>query len=391
MIDKATNQVPSANIILTNVCSNKCKYCFASLADSTSIKASYMSMDSFRFVLEFLERSKVKSVRLLGGEPLVHPDFELIIDEIMKNKYFENITVFTGGIFNPKRIKYLNISMIRVVVNTNHPKDYDLKSYDRFISNLESMADKGIKFALGFNIYEKDFDWSLIIQLGTNLGVDTLRLCVASPSIARNTQFLNLEEQRRIGHSLYSLINECSSKSIDVTFDCVVPPCIFTDAEWGSIVRMFPGIQTVAVCSPCLDIDPNLRVSRCFAVGESPVNLMDFETTMELNEFFLQQIDKFKWHATRKECEGCNHRLARICQGGCIAFSWSQITSLQQMLEKNRKFFDIAYAYLKTKEYEAAVAKFEEGLESYDIDTNIICDYIYALLKCNRINKAEQA
>lgn len=394
MRDEATNQASSVNIMLTNVCTNRCKYCFAPLVGvgGNNVKASFMSIDDFRIVLDFLKRSRVRSVRLLGGEPLLHPDLGTILDEIRSDDEFENITIFTGGIFNRQRLKYLNDDKVRVIVNTNLPKDYDSRSHRQFISNLEAMADKGIEFALGFNIYEEDFDWSTLLQLGTDLGIDTLRICIACPTVAGGTQFLNLEQQRRIGPNLYSLINECAAKRIDVLFDCVVPPCIFTDAQWGSIGRMFPAIQHGAsVCNPCLDIDPSLRVFRCFAIREPSVDLKDFGSTRELYEFFYHQVDIFKWHTTRKECKDCAHRLARICQGGCIAFYWSQIATLREGRERTRAVFDEAYTCLKSKKYEAAVRSFERGLKSNAIDANIICDYIYALLKCSRIDKAEQA
>lgn len=393
MIEEATRQAPSVNIMLTNICTNRCKYCFAPVArDSSAVKASYISVDDLRSVLAFLKRSRVRNVRLLGGEPLLHPDLGLILAEITSDDEFEHVSIFTGGVFEPDKIKWLANDKISLVVNTNLPKDYTSESYRELISNLETMADTGAKFALGFNIYEEDAHWFPLVELGTKLGIDTLRICIACPTVAGDTLFLDLGQQRKIGPHLYSLIAQCAEKQIDVLFDCVVPPCIFTDAQWGSICRMFPKIQHGAsVCSPCLDIDPDLRVYRCFAIREPSVTLDAFDNTTELFDFFCNQIDAFKWYATRTECNDCAHRLARICQGGCIAFYWPQITALREGLSRTRAVFDRAYASLKAKEYDSAVKSFELGLEFSAVDVNIISDYIYALLKCAYLDKAEQA
>ncbi len=393
MSEEVIMQAPSVNIMLTNVCTNRCKYCFAPVArDSSAVKASYISVDDLRSVLAFLKRSRVRSVRLLGGEPLLHPDLGLILAEIASDDAFDHVSIFTGGVFEPDKIECLANDKISLVVNTNLPKDYASKSYRQLISNLETMADTGVKFALGFNIYEEDGHWSPLVTLGAELGVDTLRICIACPTVAGDTLFLGLEQQRKLGPHLYSLIAQCAEKQIDVLFDCVVPPCIFTDAQWGSICRMFPKIEHGAsVCSPCLDIDPDLRVYRCFAIREPSVALDAFDNTAELNDFFCNQVDAFKWYATRTECSDCTHRLARICQGGCIAFYWPQITALREGLNRTRAIFDRAYASLRSKEYDSAVKSFELGLESSAIDVNIISDYIYALLKCAHIDKAEEA
>lgn len=391
--EQAANRIPSLNIMLTNTCPNRCKYCFAPLSDigGDNTKAEFISVDDFRFVLDFLKRSGHRSVRLLGGEPLIHPDIELFLHEINMEDQFEDIIIFTGGIFAPRRIKYLEGGKVKVVVNTNHPKDYTPHLYRRFISNLEAMADKGIEFSLGFNIYEPDFDGAPILELAANLGARGLRLCIACPTTTGDTAYLSLEQQKEMGHRLYSLLSDCASKSIQVGFDCVVPACVFTVEEWASVVRMFPDIENCSVCNPCLDVDTKLRVFRCFAIRDSSVALRDFSSSAELWDYFYQQVDAFKWHASDKECLDCEYGLTKLCHGGCIAPYWSKIVDLQNGKEKTRGIFDEAYRHLKSNNFEAAVAKFEQGLESYPLDPDIIRDYISALRKSSHIDKADQA
>ena len=74
-----------ANLAITTVCNQHCAYCFTVdhlgddlRSDGSSGKqpaAQFLSMDAFESRLEFLHRSGIEQVRLLGGEPTLHPQF----------------------------------------------------------------------------------------------------------------------------------------------------------------------------------------------------------------------------------------------------------------------------------------------------------------------------
>ena len=63
-----------ANISVTAICNLRCDYCFARAAlDGCSQSAPHMPLSVYERVLGFLERSGINQVRLLGGEPTLHP------------------------------------------------------------------------------------------------------------------------------------------------------------------------------------------------------------------------------------------------------------------------------------------------------------------------------
>lgn len=391
MGNKAENIAPPANIILTNICPNQCKYCFASPLNHKNTKPSLMSINNFSKVLDFLERSGSKSVRLLGGEPMIHPEIETIFNIIRKRKYFENITIFTGGLFEKQTFKLLRDERVAVIVNINQPKDYNISKLNRLQSNLINMANQGVNFSLGFNIYDKDFDFSPILTLSMELGIDTLRICMANPTIAGATKYINLEEQKKMGLRLNTIIEECDINSIRVVLDCVIPLCMFSDAQLGNILKTFPHLQKgISTCGPSLDISPDLQVYRCFALSDFIVKLDIFSTTTEIWNYFNAEIDLFKWHAVGEECKNCKNHISRICQGGCLAYFWSSIQSLRNKKNESLPIFKEAYLHIKHNQYEDAIEKFEQGLRVYSIDSDIICDYVYTLLQCSEIEKAKQ-
>lgn len=381
--------------MITNVCPNKCKYCFAPVAKlhNTSEKSIFMSLTDFLYVLNFLKRSNLKNVRLLGGEPLIHPEFKQFLEKVKKDEDFELTTIFTSGIFSPKLIDCLENEKITVIVNCNHPKDYNPLHYKRLISNLETMADRGIRVVIGYNIYEQDFDYYPIMELCIDLAVDTLRICIANPNITKTVEVLDREQREKIGDRIYSLIMECANETINVIFDCVLTPCIFTDEQWGRITKLYPQVaNSYAVCNPVMDVDPNLQVSRCFSLGHSQTaNLNQFNNSGELWQFFCEQIDCYKWYAVEDKCKNCKYFALGVCQGGCLGFIYPKIVALKEKQYESKDMFNKAYCYLRSQNLNSAINKFEEGLELYSYDSTIICDYIFTLLKDSQFSRAQSA
>jgi MoaA/NifB/PqqE/SkfB family radical SAM enzyme len=91
----------SINYLDINVvdhCNLKCKYCanFCSLARENYINIEKYNNDCER--LSFLSNSKIKTIRLLGGEPLLHPRLIEIIAITHKHFPLTRIDLVTNGI-----------------------------------------------------------------------------------------------------------------------------------------------------------------------------------------------------------------------------------------------------------------------------------------------------
>ena len=81
-----------ANIALLNRCNLRCPYCFADnyIAD----EKSDIDLDTFKELLDF--SAPDGEVGIIGGEPLLHKDFDTIMDIVANDYRFSKITVFTN-------------------------------------------------------------------------------------------------------------------------------------------------------------------------------------------------------------------------------------------------------------------------------------------------------
>ncbi len=71
-----------ANLAISERCNLTCSYCFA--ADYLGLRqarSQFMSLAQYDDLLDFLDRSGIDQVRLLGGEPTLHPQFDILIQK----------------------------------------------------------------------------------------------------------------------------------------------------------------------------------------------------------------------------------------------------------------------------------------------------------------------
>lgn len=109
------------DISLTNRCNLKCRYCYA---DADNQKFDFLSVELLQNLMKEFEKLEVHYVRLAGGEPLLHPEFEKIIDIVGKSKLLTSIstnaTIVTKNL--AKAIKEAGIDWVVVSLDGANEK-----------------------------------------------------------------------------------------------------------------------------------------------------------------------------------------------------------------------------------------------------------------------------
>ena len=78
---------------ITGRCNYKCRHCFMSAPDYCG---EDLTMDQIRHILDELVKCGIRTVALTGGEPLVHPCFYEMLDEI-RNRGIHLDTIYSNG------------------------------------------------------------------------------------------------------------------------------------------------------------------------------------------------------------------------------------------------------------------------------------------------------
>ena len=93
------NETYSIEISLDNICNLQCRMCSSQFSTKLILRDKllnykvYKKLESDYSFLEFLDISKLKKIKILGGEPVMSPNFEKFLDYIIDRSTPENIIV----------------------------------------------------------------------------------------------------------------------------------------------------------------------------------------------------------------------------------------------------------------------------------------------------------
>ena len=331
-----------ANIMVNDVCNLKCPYCFANeyVNGDTSTDITYAN---FKKAVDWINKSSdidktAHRVALIGGEPLLHHQFEDLIEYASRERRpGQELLVFTNGIYADKYVDLFSRHRVSLLLNINSYEDIGQKAYDRLVNNIRLLRLKGVHASIGINFYKADQDMSFILNIIKEFGFLSLRIGIVSPNTEEKRSMGSFFYYNEIKDSLMNFIEECAKLGCAAHFDCQkIPFCIMRHLT--DRVRKIEEENHVSLdlfdcrgCHPVLDITTDLKVARCFGVSKRedtyPMDL--FETEHHAEDFFRTNYDNPGLLIPgNPECVTCKERVFGYCQGGCLSYKLDKINQI---------------------------------------------------------------
>lgn len=331
-----------ANLMLTKQCNLHCSYCFAN--EFVNRQSDVMSYESFLTCLDFLSHDPQERIGLIGGEPTMHPELRKMLGKLIDSP-FQQICLFTNGILLDQFFTELRNSKFTILINLNSPASIGQSNFERTICNIDQMINHlymRSQVQLSLNVYAPDMDYQYMLDTLQRFNMKRLRLSVAVPNMEAGREVDPLAYFRLMADTVRALVADLLKIGVAPIFDCnYIPFCIFT-AQDNTLVSQYPEIMKRSnvlrinpICSPVLDILPDLQVVRCFGMSSLyKVNLLDFRNIQELQRHFDAEIDKLAYHILpSNECKNCREYIALRCSGGCYAYRLDKIRKLRQEIQ----------------------------------------------------------
>lgn len=120
----------SVRVFFTENCNADCPSC---LNKKFRTKDKFMDIEKYVSLCKYFNENNVVGIKIMGGEPTLHPDFEYLLE--ISQKYFQRVSLFTNGMST----KILNFK----------PRDNDGINYNFKFSNFFSKE----KFLLNYPGY----------------------------------------------------------------------------------------------------------------------------------------------------------------------------------------------------------------------------------------------
>lgn len=317
------------NLIITTGCNKGCPYCFASEVRHRD-DDNTMSFKTFSDILDKIQKSGENRVKLIGGEPTQHPQFEEFVDEIIKRKM--HLVLISNFLFSKKITSKIieatkSIPIDFLINSTNLDEGNLIKTWSRNYNEIYSHLykyDLEEKISCGIT-FERDKSWEYYVQYVDFLlqhipKIERLRLSLDFPgdnSDKNNFYFIN---ETSYGDKFISLINKCHQIGATPSIDCVVYPCMFENKEHFKYVKKFgENFKTECYSAPS-DMFPNQEAIYCYPLENAiRIDTKNLEYG-EVQDKLLEEYDKIRNKVeVPEECLVCPH-FKKTCNGPCLGF-----------------------------------------------------------------------
>lgn len=282
-------------------------------------------MQNLKTVLNFIsENDKNAAVKLLGGEPTLHREFEKIF-ELIKSKGFNRIQLFSNGIIPPEAIEVLKkySDSIMLLWNMNPAELYPEKLNEHIMHVMHEL-DSGNN-VLGCNIFHPCYRFNHMYRMLDNLThLSFVRLGIAHPiglDMCSGQKYISYKDYPKVGTAIYKFVLKVQDKYPRVkaiSLDCGYVPCMFSDHQM-KMIRRSGLLKIHGGCNTVHDVDTELTVNTCFSASskDSRRKLSEFSDMNELNSFYSAQLvfSRSYLPPISPICRKC--RLKINCTGGC--------------------------------------------------------------------------
>lgn len=137
--------------LITRRCNLKCPHCFESSAPILPIdRISHTDICKFA---DQLDIANVKTVKITGGEPFVHPDIDDVLN-VFTDHHFETLILTNGLLLNDERIDFISKNHIQLGISLDgvNSQSYDYirgkGNFKKLHVILNKLKSKGVIFTL---------------------------------------------------------------------------------------------------------------------------------------------------------------------------------------------------------------------------------------------------
>lgn len=298
---------------LTHNCNLNCTYCY----DKNNFSNKYLDKTVMSSIIEFIKSNKVERVVLTGGEPLLHPNVEKIINILKDNKI--TVHLLTNGTLIHKYVSVID-------------------KVDLIIISLDS--DKSIN------------------RVGLN-GIKLINTINALPTKIKNKILLRSVISKGEENNIKT--NKILSENLGVSFTWIprIPNNIGEIKYYPSTnnienIDTFEGTQVLSNCGACsnvIAIDPNGDIYPCQNLIDPNMkicNILDkninnvYKESKVVNSFLDLNVNFIN------KCNNCN--IKYFCGSGCRAISYRVYGSIYDNIDFMCTFLKIL-TKAKVKEY----------------------------------------
>lgn len=313
---------------LTGICNNHCTWC---LRKGSEIM-TFLNFDIIRMAVNVLPKYGVRHCTLTGGEPTLHPQFDLILKELTGDNGFLSYTVitngrkFAGGIPDPMMgNSKLHVTVSLHGANSRHYFENTgiPQGFDEMIQGIKNLLESGVRCAASVVLGPENLRRvEEYIRLVVSLGIDMLCFTIGIPSL---DDPVYIPDPHAVVQAIPAITAYCQKIGLRHCFVLSLPWCFLDDSLLQEL------LQTKRIMFNCPVPNGNSMVigedgAICLCTHTTRYELASREMLISIlsdaagfesfwNSRNLQNLRKEVSVYRHVKCVSCKYRW--WCRGGC--------------------------------------------------------------------------
>jgi radical SAM protein with 4Fe4S-binding SPASM domain len=279
------------------------------IPDAPAGKPEDMPVAHFSRFVDLEVAGKARQSVVSGNEPTLHPDFEALLNTAEKKGLA--LLLETTGLMPDNAVRAIRDRRLPLTWRFHERRLYSDGDWNEMTARLTELGAKG---RTPMHLLAVTHDPSVFpdeaIQWLRKLQIRDITFRVVRPATAAAL--------RPYAARLAAAVTELTAAGHRVVLDCGLPPCAFTDEDFGRLARVgAPG----GSCNPRPGVRPDLRIYHCREMLDYPgAALALFKTPARVTDYFYQRHNDLQWdlHAY-PQCLRCPSLHTRVCGGECMA------------------------------------------------------------------------
>lgn len=311
------------NIMMNSYCNLKCPYCFAD-NEINMCEEKSMTEENFDKIIKILKNNNINDIRLIGGEPTIHPMFGYFLTKLAKDDFFKHIHFFSNMTFG-KELRELIINLndikeISILPNFNN-EEITGNKFELIKENIKELKKYKIVDTVGINIYKPDQDLNHIYEIVKELKLKSIRWVIVSPNHKIEKDFDVKKHFNQFYDKLIELFDFAIEQRCSLRLDCSdIPMCAFTKEQYYELTLRNPNLLKTHSCEVVLDVNTKLEAFRCFGMSEKyKVQLTSKSKVKTIEELIKSNVDEND-KLLFEECKECPRYKIRGKSCGCMVY-----------------------------------------------------------------------
>ncbi len=331
-------------VCITYRCNLTCKYCYAKGLENDF--PDEMKLSDFQLLVAWAKQRHWTAIRLLGGEPTIHPQFAKMLAICYQNRMSVNFS--TNNLFPEQILPNLNRFWLGGISINYTLGVLDNEQKALFRKNLEQLKTRKISFGFSYVIDNQDENWKEMLEDARLYKPLCIRASLALPGfskqISSSEEFNDMES---LSKKTYQIQESCLDLGIPFFFYRPLPLCMLSQPEWQKLRRLFPFLAFTRCpigykgdYGLMVVVNPDLSIFPCTSIFIKGPNIFTFKDRLKISQFYEASIKELLSKPLMELCRECSahknfstrgtkqsHFDKGICQGGCFNFK-SPIQSL---------------------------------------------------------------